>query len=94
MLPLLGDGKGQVMKRLAVHIAAEEVVAAYRDLHEHPSLEADQRLQGCISLLSLRLDVYERRERALAKQRRHAVSDSRVVELPALSVTEEEAAAM
>ena len=86
------------MKRLAVHIAAEEVVAAYRDLREHPSLEADQRLEGCIALLSLRLDVYERRERAaaerrereLAKQRRHAVSDSQVYELPALPVTEEE----
>ncbi len=57
------------MKRLAVHIAAEEVVAAYRDIREHPSLEADQRLEGCISLLSLRLDVYERRERATQTRR-------------------------
>ena len=67
------------MKRLAVHTAAEEVVAAYRDLRENPSLQAEQHLEGCISLLSLRLDVYERRER---KQRGHAVSEPQVDELP------------
>lgn len=66
------------MKRLAVHIAAEEVVAAYRDLRENPSLQAEQHLEGSISLLSLRLDVYERRERALAEQRgQPAVSELR-----------------
>ena len=78
------------MKRLAVHIAAEEVIAAYRDLREHPSLEADQRLEGCISLLSLRLDVYERREHALAEQRGHAVAQPQVIERYALPTAEKE----
>ena len=79
------------MKRLAVHMAAEEVVAAYSDLRENPSLEAEQRLEGSILLLRLRLDVYERRERAQAEQRERAVSESQADELPALPVTEEEA---
>jgi hypothetical protein len=57
------------MKRLAVHIAAEEVVAAYRDLQKHPSLEAEQSLAGCVALLSLRLDVHERREQHAAERR-------------------------
>ncbi len=79
------------MKRLAVLIAAEEVVAAYRDLREHPSLQAEQHLEGCVTLLSLRLDVYERREHALAEQRGQAVGEMQVVEPHALPTAEKEA---
>ena len=55
------------MERPAVHIAAEEVVAAYRDLREHPSLHAEQCLEDCIALLSLRLEVHKRRERVVSR---------------------------
>ncbi|MDQ3766368.1 MAG: hypothetical protein M3346_03380 [Actinomycetota bacterium] len=48
------------MKRLAVLLAAEEVVAAYHDLLEHPGQEAELRFQGCLALLSLRLAVFQR----------------------------------
>ncbi|MDQ3783480.1 MAG: hypothetical protein M3360_01080 [Actinomycetota bacterium] len=51
------------MKRLAVLIAAEETVAAYHDLLEHPGPEAELRFQDCIALLSLRLAILQRHGR-------------------------------
>ncbi len=48
------------MKRLAILVAAEEAVAAYHNLLEHPGPEAELHLQGCIAFLSLRLAVFQR----------------------------------
>ncbi len=59
-LPCYGKGGADVKSIEAVIVAAEDVVAANRDLREHPSSEAEQCLQSCITLLDLRLVVFRR----------------------------------
>ena len=50
------------MKRLAILHAAEETVAAYHEMLDHPSREAELQFRGCFSLLILRLAVWHRDE--------------------------------
>lgn len=48
------------MKRLAILLAAEEAVAAYHEMLEHPSPEAERNFRGSFALLILRLAVWQR----------------------------------
>ncbi len=59
-----GGRKDQVIKRLAVLLAAEEAVAAYHEMLEHPSAEADLHFRGCFALLTMRLAIWQRDELA------------------------------
>lgn len=58
--------KEQVIKRLAILLAAEEAVAAYHETLEHPSPEAERHLRACFELLILRVAVWQRDELPIA----------------------------